>query len=233
VIDSGLALAVLAALVGIFRVRDRPLVCVTALAWIVAAGAGILLGGSYWPHYLIALVPIAAAGAAITFRRYPLVGAVATAVIVLPTVIHAAGVARDDSSDTYQQSAATIGHYIRDRSLPGQTAYAMYAKVNAVYYTGLRDPYPYNWSLMVEAVPGAESRLRSLLASPARPTWIVRAQGTRAFELDRSGATRRLLRQHYRLAATVCGTNVLLERGAQVRPGPAREGCHGNSGAPA
>ena len=232
-IDSGLGLAVILAVIGIVRLRGRPLVGVTALAWMAAAGAGILLGGSYWPHYLIALVPVAAAGAATTFARYRFVGAVATALIVLPTVIHAAGVARHDSADTYQQSAATIGDYIRDRSMPGQTAYAMYAKVNAVYYSGLRDPYPYNWSLMVRAVPGAERRLRDLLASPERPTWIVRAQGARSFGLDRSGETRRLLRQHYRQVATVCGTKLLLARGARALPAPRGEGCHGNTSAPA
>jgi Dolichyl-phosphate-mannose-protein mannosyltransferase len=232
-LDSGLAVATVIAVVGIVRLRDRALVRVTALAWMAAAAGGILLGGSYWPHYLIALVPIAAAGAAVTFRRYPLVGAVATAVIVLPSVIHAARVARADSADTYQESAATIGHYIRDRALPGQTVYAMYAKVNAVYYTGLRDPYPYNWSLMLQAVPGAEGRLRRLLASPARPTWIVRAQGARGFHLDRSGATRLLLLQHYRVVARVCGTKLLLARGAPARPAPPGDGCRGSTNAPA
>jgi hypothetical protein len=232
-LGSGLALAVVVAIVGLVRVRDRPLVCIAALAWMLAAGAGILLGGSYWPHYLIALVPVAAAGAATTFRRYPLVGVVATALIVAPTVINAARVARDDSADTYQESAATIGHYIRDRALPGQSAYAMYAKVNSVYYTRLPVPYPYNWSLMVRAVPGAEARLRGLLASPARPTWIIRAQGARGFGLDRSGATRRLLREHYRLAAKVCGTQLLLARGAASRPAPPGDGCHGTTSAPA
>jgi 4-amino-4-deoxy-L-arabinose transferase-like glycosyltransferase len=232
-LGSGLAVAAIFALVGIVRLRDRPLVRITTLAWMLAAGAGILLGGSYWPHYLIALVPVAAAGAATTFRRYPFVGAVATAVIVLPTLFHAAGVARRDSADTYEESAATIGHYLRDRALPGQTAYAMYAKVNAVYYTGLRDPFPYNWSLMVRAVPGAEARLRALLASPGRPTWLIRAQGARSFGLDRSLATRRLLMEHYRHVATVCGTKLLVARGARVLPPAPGEGCHGNTSNPA
>ena len=232
-LNSGLALGVVVSLIAIVRLRDRPVVRATFLGWMLAAAGGILLGGSYWPHYLIALVPATAAGAATAFRRYPFVGAVATAVIVLPTVINAARVARSDSADTYQESAATIGHYIHDRSLPGQSAYAMYAKVNAVYYTGLRTPYPYNWSLMVRAVPGAESRLRSLLASPARPTWIIRAQGARSFGLDRSGATRRLLKEHYRQVATVCGTKLLLARGARALPAPRGEGCHGNTGGPA
>src|SRR5204863_124017 len=83
------------------------------------------------------------------------------------------------------------------------------------------------------AAPGAERRLRDLLASPERPTWIVRAQGARSFGLDRSGETRRLLRQHYRQVATVCGTKLLLAGGARALPAPRGEGCHGNTSAPA
>src|SRR5439155_9796112 len=190
------------------------------VAWIAAAAAGILLGGSYWPHYLIAVAPGAAVGAAAMFQRYRLVGALATVAIVLPAALHAGHAASSDSGDNHQRSAVTIGHYVRARSVPGQTAYAMYAKVNVLYYSGLRVPYPYQWSLMVRAIPGAEERLRRLLASRERPTWIVRVQGPRAFGLDRSGATRRLLSRHYRAVATVCGTRVLLERGARSLPAP-------------
>jgi hypothetical protein len=224
-LDSGLAVALVLAVAGIAVLRGRALVRATLLAWMAAGVGGILLGGSYWPHYLIALVPIAAAGAAATLDRYPFAGALALAAIALPTVINAAEVAKSDSADAYQRPALTIGDYIEDRSLPGQTAYAMYARVNTLYYARLRDPYPYNWSLMVRAVPGAEPRLRSLLASPARPTWIVRAEGPRAFGLDRGGATRRLLALHYKPVASVCGSEVLLARGARVRHPPPRDNC--------
>jgi 4-amino-4-deoxy-L-arabinose transferase-like glycosyltransferase len=217
---SGLAVAVLFAVAGIARLRDRRIVCITFAAWMAAAVAGILLGGSYWPHYLIELVPAAAAGAAVMFQRYRVVGALAMVAIALPTATHAANVARTDAADTFQQSAVMVGRYIRARSFPNATAWVMYSKVNVLYYTGLRDPYPYNWSLMVRAVPGAEARLRRLLASPQRPTWIVRVEGPRGFGFDSSGGTKRLLAQHYRLAASVCGTRLLLARGARTLPAP-------------
>jgi hypothetical protein len=224
-ITSGLALAVVFALLAFGRLGERPLVRVTLLAWVAVAIVGILLGGSYYPHYLIALVPAAAAGAGSLFSRHRLVGAVAVVAIALPTVLNASLVARSDSADSFQQAAVTIGDYIRDRALPNETAYVMYAKVNALYYAGLRVPYPYNWSLMLRAAPHAQQRLRSVLASPRRPTWIVRAEWPRAFGLDRSGATKRLLAQHYRAVANVCGTEVLLARGATVRPAPPGDNC--------
>jgi hypothetical protein len=187
-------------------------------AWIVAAGAGILLGGSYWPHYLIALVPGAAIGAAAVFARHRWLGAIVVCVLVVIAVVDVIDPPRAFAPDRYQKNAVAIGHYIRDRALPNQTTYALYAKVNAVYYSGLPSAFPYNWSLMMLSVPGAEEQLRRLLASPERPTWIVRAQGPRSFRLDRSGATKRLLARHYRQVAVVCGTPVLLERGAPARP---------------
>jgi hypothetical protein len=222
---SGLAVAALFAVAGIAQLRARRLVCITFAAWMAAAVAGILLGGSYWPHYLIELVPAAAAGAAVVFQRYRIVGALAMVAIALPTATHAANVARTDSADAFQQSVVTVGRYIHARSYPGATAWVMYSKVNILYYAGLRDPYPYNWSLMLRAVPGAEARLRQLLASPQRPTWIVRAEGPHGFGLDASGATKRLLAQHYRAGATVCGTRLLLARGARVLPPPPGDTC--------
>jgi hypothetical protein len=103
----------------------------------------------------------------------------------------------------------------------------LYAKVNVLYYAGLVDPFPYNWSLMIQAVPGAEARLRRLLVSSGRPTWVVRMSTTRSLGLDRSGATQRLLARHYRSVGTVCGATVFLERGASGRQAPPTSDCPG------
>jgi hypothetical protein len=223
--DSGLAIAVVLALVGLLRLRVGALVRTVLLGSLTAAVIGIVLGGSYWAHYLIALVPVTAAAAGALFGRYRRLGAIAICAIALPTLLNAEGTASSDSVDFSQSTAVTVGRYIHARALPGQTAYVLYARVNILYYAGVRDPFPYNWSLMMRAVPGAQDRLRRLLASPRRPTWIVKADGTHSFGLDTSGATYRLLAQHYRLAATVCGQRVLLERDAPASPPPPSGRC--------
>ncbi|MEA2413141.1 MAG: hypothetical protein QOC77_3702 [Thermoleophilaceae bacterium] len=232
-LDSGLALAMVFAVIGIARLRGRPLVRIALASWILAAIVGIVLGGSYWPHYLIALAPGAAAGAAFVFSRYRWLGALAVCAMVLPGTRDVARVTRTDSADALQTSAVTVGHYLRARALPDQTAYVLYAKVNVLYYAGLRAPFPYNWSLMMRAVPGAQDRLRSLLASSARPTWVVQADRPRAFGLDKSGVTKRLLHAHYRRVATVCGFPVLLERGAATAPAPQSTACGARPPGPA
>ena len=63
------------------------------------------------------------------------------------------------------------------------------------------------------------SALRQLLATPQRPTWIVQAQGTRSFGLDRNGATHRLLKLHYRRVGTLC-EHRSFDRVARARPDP-------------
>jgi hypothetical protein len=225
-LDSGLAIAAVLAAVGIARLRGRPIVRIALVAWLVAAVVGIVLGGSYWPHYLIALVPGTAAGAAWALARAPRwVAVLAVCAIAAFTAHNAFTVARHDPITQSQPSAVRIGHYLRARALPGQTAYVLYAKVNVLYYAGLRDPFPYNWSLMMRAVPGAQNRLRRLLASGVRPTWVVKADRTRAFGLDRDGATARLLAAHYRRVGNVCGFNILLARGATAAPAPPGAAC--------
>ena len=143
-LESGLFIALLVALVGIARLRERPVVRAVLVVWILVAGVGIVLGGSYFPHYLIALVPVAAAGAAAALVHRPRFALAGVAAMALSAVILAAPTAIKDSGDYFDESAVSVGHYIHDRALPGQTAYVLYAKVNLIYYSGLRPGFPYN-----------------------------------------------------------------------------------------
>jgi len=224
-LTSGMLISAIAAAWGLARLPGRLLVRVVLGGWMLAAILGIALGGSYWPHYLIALIPGVSAAAAIAFTRHTRIGAIAMCAIAIPTAVHAFTSARSDSPGHSQKAALAIARYISGRALPNQTLYVLYAKVNVLYYAGLDDPFPYNWSLMIQAVPGAEARLRELLASSGRPTWVVRMSTTRSLGLDRGGATQRLLTSHYRSVGTVCGATVLLERGARDRPPPPPSAC--------
>ncbi len=187
---------------------------------------GVLGGGSYWAHYLIELIPVTAVGVAAVVAWRPRIGAAlcaAALAIGLTTSVDHVALGRPSQ---YQRGAVVLGDYLHDRALPGDTAYVLYAKVNVLFYSGLPSPFPYHWSLMMDSVPNAEPELRALLASPRRPTWIVQAQPTTAFGLDRSGATARLLARDYRRVARPCGRPVLLARSAGARPDPGlKEPC--------
>ena len=219
-LGSGVALAALLATAGIVTLRRRRVTAGVLAAWLAAGLAGVMGGGSYWAHYLIEIVPVTVVGVAALVAWRPRIGAplaaVALAIGVTTSVDHVA-LGRPGQ---YQRSAVVLGDYLRARARPGDTAYVLYAKVNVLYYSGLPSPFPYHWSLMMDSVPHAESELRALLASPRRPTWIVRAQPTTAFGLDRSGETARLLRRYYHRVTRTCGAPVLLARVAGPRPDP-------------
>jgi hypothetical protein len=217
---SGLVFAVAAAAVGIATLRSAAGVRPALAAWLVAGGAGILLSGSFWPHYVIQVMPVAAIGTALLLSRRLVFGALALCLIAVPAAITTANPGIRDSGDHYETQAVSLGRYVADRAEPGQTAYVMYARVNALFYTGLRSPYPYHWSLMMRTIPGAVHQLRALLASPQRPVWIIGQDKPKGYGLDHSGATAKLVREHYRVIAHVCHKPILLERGQRSRAAP-------------
>jgi hypothetical protein len=217
---SGLVLALGGALLGLWHLRRDRVLVVTFCAWLAAATVGVLGGGSYFMHYLIELVPISCVAAATVLAgaRAPirLVALVVFAVVALNGAYDGlVGAAHH----TPHRREFAIGHFIRDRAQPGDTAYVMYARANIVYYTGLRQPYPYLWTMMVRVRPGGRAQLQRLLASNERPTWLVPWQKAGRWKLDPGGITKRLLRRHYRRTATVCGYPILLRRD---RPAPRR-----------
>ena len=217
---SALVLALAGALLGLWHLRRDRVLAVTFGAWLAAATVGVLGGGSYFPHYLIELVPVSCVAAAtvIASARAPirLVVLGAFAAIALNAAYDGAASA---AHRTPHRRELAVGHYIRDHARPGDTTYVMYARANVVYYAGLRQPYPYLWSLMVRVRPGARAQLQRLLGSTWRPTWLVPWQDANRWQLDRGGTTERLLRRGYRLTAIVCGFPIYLRRD---RPAPAR-----------
>ena len=204
VTGSGLLALLVIALRGLATLRGDRVLAVTLAAWLGAGAVGVLGGGSYWPHYLIELVAPASllTGAALSrVRAGGLVAAWLTALAVVGTV----GGVGQVRAHQQRHGVVAVASYVRDHARPGDTQYVMYARANVGFYTGLPSPYPYAWSLLVRAHPGATTRLRRLLESPRRPTWIVGWQRPSRWGLDPGGATARVLHAHYRVVAHVHG----------------------------
>jgi hypothetical protein len=225
--DSGLLIALGAALVGLYALRKDRVLVVTFSAWLAAATFGVLGGGSYFAHYLIGLVPISCVAAAVVIARVPLpIRIVVLGVVLavaLPTAREGALYA---SHHPLRQSEVEVSRYVREHARPGDTDYVMYARPNVVYYAGLRHNYPYMWSLMVRAKPGAREQLLRLLGSSRRPTWLVQWQDDDEWELDPDGRMDRLLSDGYRLAAVVCDHPIFL-RNDRPRPPLSLGSCPG------
>jgi hypothetical protein len=211
VIASGLALVAALAVIGLGRLRGDRVLLVTFAAWLAGATIGVLGGGSYWPHYLIELVPVAcvAAAAGIAARRLPARIALVGACAAVSLFSAAGGIAHFAHHPPHRPELAAA-RYVREHARPGDTQYVMYARANVDDYAGLPSPYPYAWSLMVRAKPGAVPQLQRLLGSARRPTWLVEFQTPNRWGLDPRGVTRSLLARDYRLAATVRGHRIYL-----------------------
>jgi hypothetical protein len=191
----------------------------------------VLGGGSYFAHYLIGLVPVSSVAAAVVIARVPLpirivvLGAVLA--VALPTAREGA---LYESHHQLRQSEVGVARYVREHARPGDTDYVMYARPNVVYYAGLRHNYPYMWSLMVRAKPGAREELQRLLGSSRRPTWLVQWQDDDEWELDQpEGRMDRLISDGYRLAAVVCDHPIFL-RNDRPRPPLSLGTCPGKDG---
>ena len=224
-LGSGLALAVVAAALGLWRLRHQPIVALTLAAWLVAGCVGILAGGSYFSHYLIQLVPGCSVTAAVLvadlqprIRMRTLSAATFTACMVA-----IGGLVYLTQRSPYAQERQAAA-FVRAHARTGDTQYVMYARANVLDYTGLPSPYPYAWSLMIRARPGAREQLYRLLASPQRPTWLVQWQDDDTWRLDHANIVDRILKARYRRVATVCGHPIYLRTGRPA-PSPPRLDC--------
>jgi len=121
--------------------------------------------------------------AALGGLRLP-VRAAAVAALVTVAILGTLGAAPVVRSARARVAVIDVANYVRTHARPGDTQYVMYAKANANYYTGLQSPYPYAWSLLVRAHPGAMPRLLHLLQSPRRPTWVIEWQRPDRWNLD-------------------------------------------------
>ena len=228
---SGLVLVVAGAVMGLRCLRgDRTLV-VTFSAWLAGSTVGVLGGGSYFVHYLIQLVPVSCVAAAVviasarTRTRVAVLGAY-TAV----SLSAALGGLGDLALHPPRRPELAVAHYVRDHARPGDTQYVMYARPNVLYYAGLPSPYPYAWSLMVRAMPGARAQLQRLLGSTRRPTWLVQWHDADRWQLDPGDRMDRLLARGYRLAAIVCGHPIYLRNDRAAPPRVTRSACPGPGG---
>ncbi len=217
---SGLSLLTVAALVLAARRRD-PVVGAVAAA-LLAAISVALFGGSYWAHYLIALVPVASLGAGLAAVAVPQawrrVGAGALVLATSVTVVHAVLVPDRDGFE-----AQVVGRALEDVAQAGDTAVVAYGQPNVLLNAGMESPYPYLWSLPVRALDPDLDLLADTLEGADAPTWLVDWSGFDDWGVD---ATRleAVVERHYRPVGSVCGRELWLDRRVE-RPAPAAEAC--------
>jgi len=203
------------------------------LPWAIVLTAGVevfgvIAGGNFWVHYLIALIPMVALVAGLSVnRRTPrwrwtrlLVVACAAATAVVSPVM---AIGASDRTD----AAYTTGHWIAASAQPGDTLVVPFTHANVINAAGLAPDYPYSWSLPVRTLDPNLTLLTNTLNGPTAPTWVVRWDEPNTWGLDPDGRVDAALDAHYRPVAVVCGHAVWLHDGVNrlFAPTPPASAC--------
>jgi hypothetical protein len=198
----------------------RALVSRTPVVWAVTAAgavelAGVLLGGSYWPHYLIAPIPTLALAVGAAARTTTAAGQWTRRAVLLSVTITlvyapvAAVLQHEHDSRPY-----LVGRWLASSSRPGDSAVVPFSHPNVLDASRLAAPYPYSWSLPVRTLDPRMALLTSTLGDARQaPTWVVRWDAPHDWGLDPQSKVATELQAHYREVAVVCGHPVWLHNG--------------------
>lgn len=182
-----------------------------ALAMLAWEALVVLAGGSYWLHYLMGLVPGLVLLTATALQHQPRPDRLirtSYAVLATSTAIALAWVLVQPIERPEAPAVAWLDRHAR----PGDTAIVAFGAANILQSAGLRSPYPDLWSLPVRVHDPDLARLGAILAGPERPTWLVVAgESLATWGVDATAADR-LMREHYREAATAGRWTIWAER---------------------
>ena len=195
------------------------------LVWLAAALAGVNVGGLYWPHYYVQLLPPLCLLAALGLARLPnhrLAWATA-GVIALPALGFVAGVVKAPEPKQELMVKYALGfendqriaRYVRAHSSSGDDVYALDSRADFYFLASRSAASPYLWAHPLQAIPGALASLERTLESPRRPRLVVLFQRS---PLHRYRLLRAIVDRYYReiWRAPGTGTPVLASFGRSL-----------------
>lgn len=205
----------------------RPAVAAAVVAMLAVDVAGIVLGGSYWSPYLVALVPatvlcvalVLVSGTQERLLKASVVFAAVSSALLLTYFGFTHVTGRSESPH-----ATYTGRAVGEVAQPADTIVVLYGVPEIVRASGLDSPYPYLWSLPVRTLDPDLTLLRSTIQGDDAPEWIVQRSGLDAWGLDDRRQLRGLLRSRYVVSGRVCGSRVWRLEAAQ-RPALPQVDC--------
>ena len=206
---SGLVLLVPLAVLGVRAAGSRWLRVLLA-TWPLAVVAGMLGGGFYWPHYLLALVVPLVLPAVLALDRLP--SHVRRGVLVLVVMASLAGTWTSRAiphTGELNDDARAVGRAVAARADPDDELLVLFARPGVVHAAGLRSASPWLWSAMQPTRPGVHGLLVRRLAGDEPPRWVVRWNEPGAYGLDPDGTIAVLVARRYCLRATVASRTIL------------------------
>ncbi len=170
--------------------------------------ASVVLGGSFWSHYLVQLGVPVSLGVGLAAPARPR-GAHAVAGLAVVSAILATTVTATFA--TPSTDGDTIGSSIAAAAEPGDTVVALSGHANVNYASGLPSPYPYLWTLPRRTLDPRYAQLATLLRSDRAPTWLVSDSAHLVRTAD-------LVKRRYRPVMRCPGGTVYLRRDVPHRP---------------
>lgn len=191
--------------------RADPFVAAMAAGLLVEL-TGIALGGSFWPHYLIGLIPMLALGAGVAAARHASWGfvsmrlvIVASAVVSLISTPTAALVAHSNPPKSERTATWLAG--VAD---PTDTVIVTFSHPNVIEASGLSTVYPYVWSLPARTLDPDLRLFEATVLGANAPTWIVEWEPFNTWQLDPHHHVADAIAGRYRKVARVCNHPVWL-----------------------
>jgi hypothetical protein len=112
--------------------------------------------------------------------------------------------------DPHLRSDDAVVRYVRAHTQPDQPIFVLWAAAD-IYYLADRDPtVRHLWYRNIQTIPGALDEARTALVGPRPPALVIVENEPGG--IDRSGATERILRDHYRQVAVVSGVPIYAPR---------------------
>lgn len=212
-------------------VRRIPIVGVGYLGAGFVEVIGIMGGGNFASHYLIALAPTISVCTGVMIANWRHGHHVwglrwvrlTSVVIVASSLVSAPVAAVADHADT--NPVQTVGDWLRTAAAPTDTIVVPFSNSPVIKISGLRPAYPYNWVLLVRTKDPRLDQFIALLNGPKPPTWVVQWDLPSEVGLAPPAPILFTLRKHYQLLGTMCGKPLWLLDGHHARAPLSRSSC--------
>lgn len=174
---------------------DRGLVW-SALGMVAWETAGVVLGGSYWLHYLTGLVPGIVVLLALV-RPTPRWRMVLTGCLAYALLAGAVVWVQHATTPVPVSDDDRVVTYLRGHAAPSDGVVVAFGHPDIVAASGLESPYPYLWSLPVRVRDPRLRQLGTVMTGSGAPRWVVVAgESLASWGLD-ADAAQRILEAHY------------------------------------
>lgn len=187
--------------------------------WALGALTGIAMGGDWWTHYVIQIVPPLALWLAWNmigiirslrhWRRW-LFTAMAAGLLFLPfTIVFQSE--REMLTGLYSHpgypAQAEVARYIQENSEPDDTIYVAFDQASIYYLSDRKPAYRHLYDQELRALPNSYADIISIISGPDRPLYIVSTLHPGPFP-DDSRAFWREVGNYYDLETTIDGVPV-------------------------